>query len=104
MSACEELVGSPHHQVSRSHTMAPRRPARTTYTNHGSLASMRTIFAIVLATFGGKIAIATKLKNAAHSTAICGRRTRVDTTVAIEFAASWEPLMTSKARAVPTLA
>ena len=29
-----------------------------------------------------------KLKNAAHSTAHCGRSTRVDTMVAIELAAS----------------
>ena len=31
MSACEEEVGSPHHQVSRSQTMAPSSPASTTY-------------------------------------------------------------------------
>jgi hypothetical protein len=31
---------------------------------------------------------ATKLKNAAHMTALAGESTRVDTTVAIEFAAS----------------
>ena len=36
---------------------------------------------------------ATKLKNAAHTTALPGDNTRVDTTVAIEFAASWNPLM-----------
>ena len=36
---------------------------------------------------------ATKLKNAAHTTALPGDSTRVDTTVAIEFAASWKPLM-----------
>jgi hypothetical protein len=33
------------------------------------------------------------LKNAAQITAFPGVRTRVDTTVAIEFAASWKPLM-----------
>jgi hypothetical protein len=36
---------------------------------------------------------ATKLKNAAQMTALPGVSTRVDTTVAIEFAASWNPLM-----------
>jgi hypothetical protein len=36
---------------------------------------------------------ATKLKNAAHTTALPGDSTRVDTTVAIELAASWKPLM-----------
>ncbi len=36
---------------------------------------------------------ATKLKKAAHTTACPGDSTRVDTTVAIELAASWKPLM-----------
>jgi hypothetical protein len=40
---------------------------------------------------------APKLNTAAHSTAICGVKTRVATTVAIEFAASWKPLMKSNA-------
>ena len=51
--------------------------------------------AIVFATCGWKMTNATKLKNAAQSTARRGDSTRVDTTVAIEFAASWKPLMTS---------
>src|SRR2546421_3048739 len=42
---------------------------------------------------------ATKLKNAAQMTALPGLSTRVDTTVAIEFAASWKPLMKSKVSA-----
>ena len=36
---------------------------------------------------------ATKLKNAAQMTALPGESTRVETIVAIEFAASWKPLM-----------
>ena len=36
---------------------------------------------------------ATKLKKAAQTTALPGESTRVDTTVAMEFAASWKPLM-----------
>ena len=47
----------------------------------------------VFATAVPKIAAAAKLKNAAHSTAWPGDSTRVDTTVAIELAASWKPLM-----------
>ena len=47
----------------------------------------------VLATAVPKAKAATKLKNAAHTTACPGERTRVDTTVAMEFAASWKPLM-----------
>src|SRR5258708_6861882 len=42
---------------------------------------------------------ATKLKNAAHSTASLGDSTRVDTTVAILFAASWNPFRKSKVSA-----
>src|SRR5688572_3431474 len=61
------------------------------------------ILAIVSATLGAKTNIAMKLKNAAHSTAHWGRSTRVETIVAIEFAASWKPLMTSKANATPTV-
>ena len=42
---------------------------------------------------------ATKLKNAAQKTATPGESTRVETTVAIELALSWKPLMKSKASA-----
>ena len=49
----------------------------------------------VLATAVPKVNAATKLKNAAQMTAWPGDSTRVDTTVAIEFAASWKPLMKS---------
>ena len=48
---------------------------------------------IVCATCSGKTTNAMKLKNAAQITAHLGVSTRVDTTVAIEFAASWKPLM-----------
>src|SRR5258706_7448125 len=47
--------------------------------------------------------MATKLKNAAQRTASFGDMTRVETMVAIEFAASWKPLMTSKIRAAATV-
>ena len=40
-----------------------------------------------------------KLKNAAQATAYCGRSTRVDTMVAIEFAASCRPLRKSNTSA-----
>ena len=49
-----------------------------------------------------KTAIATKLKNAAHSTACQGLSTPVETTVAMEFAASWKPFMKSNASASST--
>src|SRR5438876_4124417 len=53
----------------------------------------------VVATAVPKVKAATKLKNAAQMTALPGLSTRVDTTVAIEFAASWKPLMKSKVSA-----
>jgi len=53
----------------------------------------------VVATATPKPKAATKLKNAAQMTAARGVRTRVDTTVAIEFAASWKPFMKSNASA-----
>jgi hypothetical protein len=45
-----------------------------------------------------------KLKNAAQTTATPGESTRVETTVAIELALSWKPLMKSKSSATPTIA
>src|SRR5258706_13662278 len=53
----------------------------------------------VLATAVPNVNAATKLKNAAQITALPGERTRVDTTVAMELAASWNPLMKSKTSA-----
>ena len=47
----------------------------------------------VLATAVPNVNAAMKLKNAAQTTALPGLSTRVETTVAIEFAASWKPLM-----------
>src|SRR5689334_6256627 len=46
--------------------------------------------------------IAATLKNAANTIACCGFSTPVETTVAIEFAASWKPFMKSKATASAT--
>ena len=50
----------------------------------------------------GAAAMAKKLKMLANSTAWRGLSTPVETTVAIEFAASWKPFMKSKARARAT--
>ena len=58
---------------------------------------------IVRATLTPNPNAATKLKNAAQTTAWVGLSTRVETTVAIELAASWKPLMKSKTRATTTM-
>ena len=50
--------------------------------------SGRTVLATVSATFNSKIQYAKKLNIAAHTTAAAGLNTCVETTVAIEFAAS----------------
>ena len=53
----------------------------------------------VFATCSPNTANAMKLKNAAQMTAVCGRSTRVDTTVAIELAASCRPFRKSNSSA-----
>src|SRR5437660_11357363 len=58
-----------------------------------------TSLEMVAATLSGKIMKAAKLKNAAQATACQGLKTRVDTMVAIEFAASWRPFKKSNVRA-----
>src|SRR6266508_3089878 len=95
--ACDEDVGSPKYQVMMSHTMAPISPANTTPKVNTS--GFTTSFAMVEATLVLNTRNATKLKTAAQTTAKLGERTRVDTTVAIEFAASWKPLKKSNDRA-----
>ena len=63
-----------------------------------------TILAISLATVSGRMRNAMKFQNAAHNTAWNGLSTRVATIVAIEFAASWNPLTKSNRRAMSTTA
>src|SRR5689334_19685866 len=86
MSACDELVGSPKIQVIRSQIIAPVRPPNTT----AKVTMLMSIMPAptVLATAVPNVKAATKLKKAAQMTAFPGDSTRVETTVAIEFAAS----------------
>src|SRR5436309_45147 len=93
-SACDELVGRPNHQVMISHAIAPIRVDRRSQavTIAGSIVPLP----MVDATFTPNTKAATKLNKAAHRTAIRGDRTRVDTTVATELAASWKPFKKSK--------
>ena len=97
ISAWEELVGRPKNHVMRSQDMAPMRAPRMTY---AFMAVGEMIpEPMVLATAKPKTRNATKLKVAARPTAAGGDRALVDTTVDIEFAASWKPLTKSKAKA-----
>lgn len=100
-SVCEELEGNPHHHVSRFQVIAAMSAAAIT--DRLSTSGSTTPFPIVAATFRGKIVNAIKLKKAAMETAAKGERTLVDTTVAIEFAESWNPLIKSNTRTNPTI-
>ncbi|PYO89592.1 MAG: hypothetical protein DMD58_09005 [Gemmatimonadetes bacterium] len=86
ISACDEEVGRPSHHVTRSQTIAPVRPPSTTVesTTLRSMRPLPTVFAIAVPNTNA----ATKFQNAAQTTAALGDSTRVDTTVAMEFAAS----------------
>src|SRR5262245_29831744 len=102
MRACELLEGMPKAQVMMFQAIAPVSAPNTT---RGSTTSADTMpIPTVCATCAPNTRKATKLKNAAHTTACCGRSTRVDTTVAIEFAASCKPLRKSNASATVTSA
>src|SRR5262245_15052528 len=99
MMACEELDGSASHQVSRFQKIAPTKPANTTQTKAGSWALTLTRLETVLATPWWNTNSAAKLKVAAQITARTGESSRVETMLAIELAASWKPLIRSKANA-----
>ena len=84
----------------RFQEIAPTRAPKINWlsTKPGSMMPLPT----VAATLRWKKKMATTLKNAAHNTACQGLSTPVDTTVAMEFAASWKPFMKSKASASST--
>src|SRR4030095_12030576 len=68
-SACEDDVGSAHHHVNRSQTIAPISAAPTTVSD---TTSASTPLAMLLATLVSNTKNAMKLKKAAHSTASIG--------------------------------
>src|SRR5689334_15147217 len=100
MRACDELDGMPHHQVTKFQAMAPISAPKTTWWSTASGCAMP--LPTVAATLRWKMKIATTLKNAAKTIACCGFSTPVETTVAIEFAASWKPFMKSNSTASAT--
>ena len=102
IKAWDDEEGIPKYQVIRFQVIAPSSPPRTT-----SVLTTRTSIRpepIVLATAVPKVNAAAKLKNAAQKTARKGDSTRVETTVAIEFAESCIPLMKSKTSATAMMA
>src|SRR5437762_1008689 len=93
MSEWLELEGNPNHQVAMFHANAAIR-AQSTVGIVTMLVSTSPL-PIVDATAPPRSA-PVRLKNAAIAMALRGVRTRVETTVAIAFAASWKPLLYSK--------
>ena len=81
----------------QSHVNAAASPAKIS--GRSITSGFTTPLPMVVATATPKPKAATKLKKAAQATAARGVSTRVDTTVAMEFAASWKPFMKSNARA-----
>src|SRR5690606_7944364 len=101
-SACDDDDGNPKYQVIRFQLIAPSSAAHSSVgvTTVGSMSPLE----IVLATAVPTMNAARKLNDAAHATATPGDSTRVATTVAIELALSWKPLMKSKISAMTTTA
>src|SRR5687768_3190618 len=98
ISACEDEDGNPRHQVNRFQTMAP--PSAHRITCEVTLTTSVSINpeAIVLATAVPQKA-PIRFITAARITACPGDNTLVATTVAIELAVSWKPLMNSNTSA-----
>src|SRR5690348_5295379 len=102
MSTWLDELGSPTYQVMRFQAIAPTSALRMRLgsTTEGSISPLP----IVLATAVPTTNAAAKLKTAAQTTATPGESTRVETTVAIELALSWNPLMKSNVSATSTMA
>ena len=86
MSACDELLGMPKYQVITFQVIAPASAPNTTGTSTTSGCTMP--LPMVAATERWNTNTASRLKNAANSTACDGRSTPVETMEAIELAAS----------------
>src|SRR5712671_7127103 len=94
INAWELLEGMPSHHVIKFQQMAPMSAPNITAASTASAATIPV--PTVWATWRPKNKNAMKLKKAAQITAYCGRNTRVETTVAIELAASCRPFKRSK--------
>jgi hypothetical protein len=94
MRACVDDEGSPRRQVIRFHVMAPISPESTMISASWELTSPMLMMssAIVVATCVPSRA-PSRLNTAAMMRAARGVRARVDTDVAMAFAASWNPLV-----------
>ena len=94
MIACVEDEGRPSRQVIRFHVIAPTSAESTMTRPSWELTSVMLMMssAIVVATLVPSSA-PSRLKNAAIASATRGVSARVETEVAMAFAASWKPLV-----------
>src|SRR3954452_23172943 len=98
ISAWEELDGSPKYQVTRFHEIAPISPAKTTV---GVIAPELTTSCATVAATAREMNAPAKFSTPPYLTPSRGGIARVEIDVATTFAVSWNPLVTSKTRAVP---
>src|SRR5690606_6185648 len=94
ISACEDDDGSPNHQVIRFQVMPPSSAHRISCEPTSTTPASIRPDAMVLAT-AVPASAPIRFMPAARPTACIGDSTLVATTVAIEFAVSWKPLMYS---------
>src|SRR5690606_34244136 len=101
ISACEDEDGRPNHQVIRFQVMPPSSAHRISCEPTSITPASISPDAMVLAT-AVPASAPMRFIEAASPTACIGESTLVATTVAIELAESWKPLMYSNTSAVPT--
>src|SRR5690606_17598864 len=101
ISACEDEDGRPSHQVIRFQVMPPASAHSSTCAVTLTTSASTSPEEMVLAT-AVPMKAPIRFMVAARITAWPGDSTLVATTVAIELAVSWNPLMNSKTRAVTT--
>src|SRR5215475_8525199 len=96
ISACDDDDGRPKYQVIRFQVMAPNSPAKTTprpLTSAGGVMMPVPTVAATLPASPNSGREPMRLPTAAMTNANRGVSARVDTLVAIAFAASWKPLV-----------
>src|SRR5690606_9491497 len=101
INACEDEDGSPNHQVIRFQVMPPSSAHRISCEPTSITPASIRPEAMVLAT-AVPASAPIRFMLAARPTACIGESTLVATTVAIELAVSWNPLMYSNTSAVIT--
>ena len=91
MRAWEDDDGSPKYHVMRFHVIAPSSPASTTISP--ALPAGGTIVSLTVWATSWPSSAPRKFMIAASTRAMRGVRARVETDVAMAFAASWKPLV-----------